>query len=100
MRKENNPPPFPPLSIVMYPNKPNPEIHLLSDDLVPYILLFLDVRVVIDKDRSGGPGVALVAIFNHTLMSHNTKPMRSYSNKTFSQSASHAPRDLLSDVTK
>ena len=51
---------FPPLSIVMCQNRTG-KYHLLSDDLVPYIL------------RSGC--LALVAIANHTLTSHNTKPM-------------------------
>ena len=53
----------------------NPEIHLLSDDLSPAILLFLDVRVIIDNDRSSCLGLELLAIANHTLTSHTTKPM-------------------------
>lgn len=57
----------------------HPEIHLLSDDLAPKILLFLDVRVIIDNDRSSFLCLALVAIANHTLTSHTTRPMRSYS---------------------
>ena len=57
----------------------HPEIHLLSDDLAPKILLFLDVRVIIDNDRSSFLCLALVAMANHTLTSHTTRPMRSYS---------------------
>ena len=37
----------------------HPEIHLLSDDLAPDILLFLDVRVILDNDRSSFLGLAL-----------------------------------------
>ena len=53
----------------------NPEIHLLSDDLSPAILLFLDVRVIIDNDRSSCLGLELLSIANHTLTSHTTKSM-------------------------
>ena len=44
---------------------PTQKNHLLSDDLVPYILLFLDVRVTTDNDRSNC--LELVAIADHTL---------------------------------
>jgi len=69
MRKENHPPLLPPLSIVMYPNTArNPPFIRRS---CPDILLFLDVRVMLDNDRSSFLGLALFSDSpSYTYVSH------------------------------